>query len=256
MEKDIERQEFTRLLLKMGKSLIKCGAETYRVEDTLKRMAYARDVEEANIFVIPSNIIITLRYKDGYILTQTRRIFRANKNNFLKLEELNGLSREYCSSPMSNEKLEQHIDKIKDMEPSTGLSIIGNILAAAMFALFFGGSIADAVFAGLLGFLIWIMGKYVNPICMNDTVYTFIAAFVSGMAICIVARLIPVLHMDKIMIGDIMLLIPGVMATNGIRDILLRDALSGIIRLIEALLLAGALALGLIIALAATGGIQ
>ena len=43
------------------------------------------------------------------------------------------------------------------------------------------------------------------------------------------------------MIGDIMLLIPGL---NAIRDVLIGDTLSGIIRLIAALLLAAALALG------------
>lgn len=36
-------------------------------------------------------------------------------------------------------------------------------------------------------------------------------------------------HMDKIMIGDIMLLIPGLMSTNAIRDVLIGDTLSGII---------------------------
>ena len=45
------------------------------------------------------------------------------------------------------------------------------------------------------------------------------------------------------MIGDIMLLIPGLMSTNAIRDVLIGDTLSGIIRLIAALLLAAALAL-------------
>ena len=52
------------------------------------------------------------------------------------------------------------------------------------------------------------------------------------------------LDMDMIMIGDIMLLIPGLMSTNAIRDVLIGDTLSGIIRLIAALLLAAALALG------------
>ncbi len=41
-----------------------------------------------------------------------------------------------------------------------------------------------------------------------------------------------------------MLLIPGLMSTNAIRDVLIGDTLSGIIRLIAALLLAAALALG------------
>ena len=48
------------------------------------------------------------------------------------------------------------------------------------------------------------------------------------------------------MIGDIMLLIPGLMTTNAIRDILIGDTISGVMRFIEAILLAAILALGFI----------
>ena len=65
----------------------------------------------------------------------------------------------------------------------------------------------------------------------------------------------PVLHMDKIMIGDIMLLIPGLMFTNAIRDVLLGDTISASMRLVEALLLAAALALGFFAAIWLVRGI-
>lgn len=38
------------------------------------------------------------------------------------------------------------------------------------------------------------------------------------------------------MIGDIMLLIPGILMTNSIRDILIGDTISGVMRLVESLL--------------------
>lgn len=79
---------------------------------------------------------------------------------------------------------------------------------------------------------------------MNEVTFQFAASFLTGCAICGFTLLCPFLHMDKIMIGDIMLLIPGLMSTNAIRDVLIGDTLSGIIRLIAALLLAAALALG------------
>jgi len=41
-------------------------------------------------------------------------------------------------------------------------------------------------------------------------------------------------------------LIPGLMATNAIRDILIGDTISGVMRFIEAMLLAAVLALGFI----------
>lgn len=84
---------------------------------------------------------------------------------------------------------------------------------------------------------------------MNDVTFQFAASFLTGCFICAGCAMISSLHLDKIMIGDIMLLIPGLMTTNAIRDVLIGDTLSGIIRLIAALLLAAALALGFIAAI-------
>ena len=50
--------------------------------------------------------------------------------------------------------------------------------------------------------------------------------------------------MDKILIGDIMLLIPGLAMTNAIRNMLGGNTISGLIRLTESLIWAAALAGG------------
>ena len=62
-------------------------------------------------------------------------------------------------------------------------------------------------------------------------------------------------HADKVLIGIIMLLIPGIMLTNSIRDILLGDIISGSLRLVEAILMAAVLALGMMAAIWMMGGI-
>ena len=63
-------------------------------------------------------------------------------------------------------------------------------------------------------------------------------------------------HADKVLIGIIMLLIPGIMLTNSIRDILLGDIISGSLRLVEAILMAATLALGMMAAIWLMGGIS
>ena len=122
----------------------------------------------------------------------------------------------------------------------------GSILAAFSFALFYGGNLWDALLAGLAGILIWGAQRHIRKYCMNEVTFQFVASFLAGCFICVMARIFPVLHVDKIMIGDIMLLIPGLMATNAIRDILIGDTISGVMRFIEAMLLAAVLALGFI----------
>jgi len=55
------------------------------------------------------------------------------------------------------------------------------------------------------------------------------------------------------MIGDIMLLIPGIALTNALRDLFVGDTISGILRLLEAVLQAGIIACGFALAIL-TGG--
>ena len=55
------------------------------------------------------------------------------------------------------------------------------------------------------------------------------------------------------MIGDIMLLIPGVPFTNAVRNVLIGDTISGLMRLVESILWAGAIACGFVLSVWITG---
>lgn len=235
---------FLHELLVMGELMQSCGAEVFRVEDTLNRMGQAYGVERMNVFVITSSIVITMELPDGRELTQTRRIREAGGNDFTKLERLNGLSREYCVAPFDAEILRQRLEEIRHDQLSRKSRYLGSILAAASFAVFFGGSIWDAAAAAVFAVLICLMQEYVAVICMNSMIFNVVVSFLTGAGICAASRLLPGLHMDMIMIGDIMLLIPGIAITNAVRDVLIGDTISGIMRFIEAMLWAGCLAFG------------
>ena len=90
---------------------------------------------------------------------------------------------------------------------------------------------------------------------MNQIEFQFVASFIGGAAVFLMCELLPMLHADKVIIGDIMLLIPGMMLTNSIGDILLGDVISGSIRLIEAVMLAASLALGIMAAIILMQGV-
>ena len=219
-------KDFLHIFLDMGDALLNSGAEIFRVEDTLNRMGYACGAAQMNVFVITSSIVITMEFPGEGARTQTRRIRESGGNDFTKLEQLNDLSRRFCNRPVPAEELREELDKI-NMNKTNPL-----------------WKLPDAVAAGFGAVLIWGLQQYLRPVCMNEVTFQFAASFLTGCVICVSVLICPFLHMDKIMIGDIMLLIPGLMSTNAIRDVLIGDTLSGIIRLIAALLLAAALALG------------
>ena len=241
--------EYLHIFLDMGDALLSSGAEIFRVEDTLNRMGYACGASQMNVFVITSSIVITMEFPGSTAHTQTRRIHEDGGNDFTRLEQLNDLSRRFCKAPLSPQELKTELKKINEQKPLPAAKLAGSILAACSFALFYGGNAWDALFAGAAAVLIWMFQHYLRPVCMNDVTFQFAASFLAGCFICAGCAMISSLHLDKIMIGDIMLLIPGLMTTNAIRDVLIGDTLSGIIRLIAALLLAAALALGFIAAI-------
>ena len=70
-------ERFLHEILIMGELMQTCGAEVFRVEDTLARMGKAYGVERMNVFVITSSMVITMELKDGRELTQTRRVRKA-----------------------------------------------------------------------------------------------------------------------------------------------------------------------------------
>jgi uncharacterized membrane protein YjjP (DUF1212 family) len=77
-----------------------------------------------------------------------------------------------------------------------------------------------------------------------------------GLSAGVFSVVLPSLHMDKILIGDIMLLIPGLQMTNSIRNMLVGDTISGIVRLTESLMWAVAIACGIMVSLAVISRIK
>lgn len=248
------QEEILQELLNLAEAMLANGAEVNRVEDTLNRMGKAYGASRMNTFVITSCIVVTMTFQNGSTHTQTRRILSPGETDFRKLEDINALSRKCCEQPMPIESLREELDKIQNAPPESGKFYLGSVLAAGGFAVFFGGNLADGVAAAAFAVLICFLQEHLTPFCTNRMVFNLICSVVSGLGIGAVARMNPFMHMDKIMIGDIMLLIPGIAMTNAVRNVLVGDTISGIMRLVETLLWAGALAFGFMAAIWLIGG--
>ncbi len=238
----------------MGDAMLSAGAEVNRVEDTLTRMGLAFGAANMNVFVITSTILITMTLPDGRDLTQTRRILSPGSTDFTKLESLNDLSRRYCATPMPVSELEEQIRLISASSVGLPRFYLGCILAAASFAVFFGGTPADAAASALVAVLVGLLQQHLEPRCRNKIIFNFLTSLISGLVIYAAVSLFPFLHTSHITIGVIMILIPGIAMTNSIRDILMGDTISGIMRLIETLFWSGGLACGFIAAMWMIGG--
>ena len=80
----------------------------------------------------------------------------------------------------------------------------------------------------------------------------FVKAF-SGIFPCI--RVGIGVHLDKILIGCIMLTIPGIPITYAMRDMLLGESITGLFRFVESLLIAASIAGGFLLATVLAEGV-
>ena len=156
---EAEVSRFLCILIKMGEALQNSGAEVFRVEDTLNRIAAAYGAQEVNVFVITSSIVVTLTMPQLPPQTQTRRLRHASGNDLLMLEELNALSRRICAAPPSVEEFQRQLDAILAQRADPRLRLAGSVLAASSFAVFFGGSLWDGLLAGVIAVLVFWIGK-------------------------------------------------------------------------------------------------
>ena len=241
-------------ILDIGEEMVTCGAEVSRVEDSIMRMCHSYGMHRVNVFIITSNIQLTLEAPDGRIVTQIRRMVRYSVN-FDRLDYLNDLSRYICANHPDIDEIQEKLDEVMNRpgQPRI-LSFLSLIFVASGFTVFFGGNFGDAIAAAIMGITIGAMDIILSTRERNQIVYNFISSVVAGsVAIALVSFGIGV-HADLIMIGGIMLLIPGIAMTNAMRDMLIGDIASGLLRLCNAIIVSIAIACGFAFSIIVLGG--
>ncbi len=244
-----------RSALDIGEEMLISGAETVRVEDTISRICHSYydcrvDVTSYMNAIFVSMDISGCEYEKGCpaIITQTRRVL-STTNDFSVLEDLNTLSRYICSHHPEYEEICERIAIIKQEAPNPYKLLLGYIMSASFFAVMFGGSWLDAVCSGLIAVCIFYLKKNVDRRLDNQLIRIFILAFACGVGACLLhISPIPV-QMDMIMIGNVMLLIPGLALTNSLRDLMTGDIVSGTLKLVNSLLIAVFIACGFVLSM-------
>lgn len=253
MKNNSHTENLLTVIMNLGKEMLMCGAEVNRVEDTISHLCRAYGLNNAEIFSITSLILVTVSDSDGAQFAQSRRV-TGYVFNFYRLEELNALSRTVCATTPDAEDFQVMLDEIiKHSHFSKLLRLLGFVLTSGGFCMLFKGSLLDAFCASLISVLVFFIERLFTKLNINGMLYNFISSFVSGVLAFQISTLGIGAHLDKIMIGDIMLLIPGLMLTNAIKDMMNGDTMAGFLRFCEALLTALAIALGFWFAMVATG---
>lgn len=245
----------TDLAATMGYHLAMSGAETFRVEDTIHRILRAYGVE-CEVFAIPNCVSVSLEAANGKPLMIMRRI-GFHGNDLEKLEKLNELSRHICKEqPEVDEAmawLHQTLAACRTYR--TGVFYLGNVLVGLGFSLVFGGTLRDCLWAGVMGLIIGLVTRFMDRQEANPFFSTILASCLMALPAYAAAGLGWLNNPDAAIIGALMILVPGLLITNSMRDIIYGDTNSGIFRIVQVVLSALAIALGTAAAWHLTAGL-
>jgi uncharacterized membrane protein YjjB (DUF3815 family) len=124
------------------------------------------------------------------------------------------------------------------------VSLLGHFLGAMGFAIVFGGTLVDGLCSGLCGLIVGLMNHFMGNLSVNQFFSTIAASFVMAFSSYAMGATGIPHNTDCVIIGTLMILVPGLIFTNAMRDIIFGDTNSGTNRIVQVLLVAAAIALG------------
>lgn len=230
----------------IGRLMLENGAETYRVEDTVYRVAVNYGMQGVSVFSVPSALIITVQGTTGEEYTRVHRVTEQNSNLEI-IAEANDLSRQIASTDITPNEALTKIDQLNRMESS--YSLFEEYLAAALvcgfFALIFSGTFFDLVAASIAGSIGYISFLYVKKLTNIRFFSELLASILIGWTALFLTNIGIGQDINVIIISSVMTLVPGKAITNGIRDLMANHFISGVSVIADAFLTAAAIGIGI-----------
>lgn len=242
-------KEILTLAVELGDQMLRNGAEIYRIEDTVIHILKAYDIKDFDVYVLSNGIFASANEDKEDSCSMIRHV-PLGAVNLGKIAALNQLAREISTHSCSLSDAWIRLEECKAMTFYNDLiRILCCGLGCGAFAYLFGGKLIDAGFAFFVGLIEQIALIAFTKHKMSRVISNvFASILVTLLSILIMITGLPVMQ-DKIVIGAIMPLVPGIALTTSIRDFYNGDYLSGSIHLIDALLTALCIAVGVCISI-------
>lgn len=230
-----------------GRLMIEGGAETYRAEDTMERMAKSQHLIGSQSFVMPTGIMFSGTNRG------TTRLMRVN-NRVTDLEKValvNAVSRKLVSGQLTIEEAYEELKRI-DTEHKTfpfWLQVLSAGVTSGAFLLLLGFHIRDLPAAMAIGALGYVIAVMLEEKTRVKFFAEFFAALVIGIATYFTVYIGLGTNLDGLIIGSVIPLVPGLLITNAVRDLMAGHFISGLSKGAEAFLTAFAIGAGVALVL-------
>ena len=231
-------------VLYAGNLLLSSGAEIYRAEETMHRIADAMHTKDLDAYVTNRGIFASGNVPGKGI--ESRIMSVPDKElNIDKIEAVNELSREVCSNCMDLSYLRASLHKIADMgEQNVAEKILSYFLGAGCFSYAIGTSFRDSLCAAIIGSLVGFYMIWSKYRIKSRVLITIIASVLTAVLshFCVAIGLGS--KLSFIIIGAMMDLVPGVAFVNSVREFSQNNFATGQTLLTSALLTCVSMASG------------
>lgn len=244
--REYDMQKVLDLALEAGRILLKNGAEIFRVEETIAHICDHFRIEQVDTFVLSNGIFITATNSEKEVFAKVKHIPLSGIHLGI-VTEVNDLSREISAGHVELEEAYERLREIdKQLPKRDAFRVFASGMGSAAFIILLKASMWEALAVFLIAMLLYLFVIFGEKHHMSKILTNIVGgAFIT---LCTLACAnIPwpfILRIDKIIIGSIFPLVPGVGFTNAIRDIARSDFISGTVRMIDALLVFVYIAIG------------
>lgn len=243
MEERFDSNVVLDIAMEIGVNLLKCGAEISRVEETITYICQSYGAKDIDVFAIPTLIVATLEYDGKTYSSKIKRNLEVS-NDLYRIEKFNQLSRDICRNHPSLDEVREKVQNIQNKKDYNLLLLyLGALFSAFGFALFFGGSLRDAICAGIVGIFTFSLTK-IKFISKQKMLQVLLCSLGGGLLSVLLYYIKLGENVSYIMIGGVMILIPGIYIGTSIKDVIYGDTLSGSIRLLQAFIVSLTIAAG------------
>jgi uncharacterized membrane protein YjjP (DUF1212 family) len=240
----IEVKKIVEIALNAGEILLVNGAETYRVEETIEKICNSYGVS-CECISLATGIFIAAKHENNELVSSLKRI-KQRRVDLYRIELINSFSRNLSLKPIS---YDEAMKTLKEIEAAPYFSYKVRTFAACMtafiYTLFFQGSFYDSLVAFFVSGITYVMLEKISEVGFFQFFEYYLAGFFIGSVSMFAEVVIPGINKSNVITGAIMILLPGVALTNGIKDALYGDFTSGLAKFGEAMLVITAVGAGI-----------
>lgn len=238
-------EKIADIALTVGEILLTNGAENHRIEECITRIcnSYQANVE---ILLTSNGLLLLVEDLNSNKFTSIKKV-KEKGVDLYRIELINSFSRSLEKKPISYEEAKKQLNDIKKAPIfSFNVRTFAACMTGFIYTLFFNGSILD----GLVSIPVCLITYYIFEKISTLNLFQFLNYYLSGLLIgslSLLSNLIfPVIDSNNVITGSIMILLPGVVLTNSIKDIIYGDYSSGTSKFFEAMLIITAVGCGVV----------